>query len=222
VTLVVGARFNGPDGVGNGGYSAGRFAALVGADLGGSGAMVTLRRPVPLDRPLATVGDDAGVLSVLAGDALVAEVARTSVEAVPYAEAAAAEATYPGLVEHPFPRCFVCGPARAPGDGMRLFPGRLGDGRTACTWTPTEDPEPALVWAALDCPGGWASDIEGRPMVLGRLTAQVRGLPAAGEPCVVMGRLLGSEVRKTWTATTAYGADGRELGRAHATWIAVP
>jgi hypothetical protein len=37
-----------------------------------------------------------------------------------------------------------------------------------------------------------------------------------------MGLLLGAEGRKTWTATTAYGADGRELGRAHATWLTIP
>jgi hypothetical protein len=37
-----------------------------------------------------------------------------------------------------------------------------------------------------------------------------------------MGLLLGTEGRKTWTSTTAYGADGRELGRAHSTWIMLP
>jgi hypothetical protein len=36
-----------------------------------------------------------------------------------------------------------------------------------------------------------------------------------------MGQLLGSEGRKTWTASTVYGTDGRELGRAHATWISI-
>ncbi|HEY9377272.1 MAG TPA: hypothetical protein VIQ02_09285, partial [Jiangellaceae bacterium] len=58
-------------------------------------------------------------------------------------------------------------------------------------------------------------------MVLGRMTAQVSAVPAAGEQCIVMGQLLGSEGRKTWTATSAYGADGRELGRAHSTWLTV-
>ena len=46
-------------------------------------------------------------------------------------EAVAASATYPGFSAHPFPTCFVCGPERAEGDGLRLFPGRLPDGRTA-------------------------------------------------------------------------------------------
>jgi hypothetical protein len=107
---------------------------------------------------------------------------------------------------------------------MRLFPGRLGDGRTACVWTVGADlaDQAEFVWAALDCPGGWSAPIEGRPMVLGRMTGEVSTLPTAGEECVVMGLLLGSEGRKVWTATTAYGADGRELGRAHATWITLP
>ena len=132
-------------------------------------------------------------------------------------------ASYPGFALHPFPECFVCGPARSPGDGLRLFPGRLGDSRTACTWTVSAEwsGQPELVWAALDCPGGWSAQIEGRPMVLGRMTAQLQALPETGEECVIMGLLLGAHGRKTWTATTAYGTDGRELGRAHATWLTV-
>ena len=56
-------------------------------------------------------------------------------------------------------------------------------------------------------------------MVLGRMTAAVDALPQAGDPCVVMGRWLGAERRKTFTASTLYDADGRVLGRAQATWI---
>lgn len=228
MTLTVGHRFRGPSASGNGGYVAGLLAARAGAGVGGSGAMVTLRTPPPLDTPLATVADGDGGVRLMHGESLVAEAARSSltVDAVPPvdpARAAAASSAYPGLRVHPFPECFVCGPARAPGDGLRLFPGRLGDGRTACVWTVVPDLAglPELVWAALDCPGGWSAEIEGRPMVLGRMSAAVAALPVAGEECVVMGLLLGSEGRKTWTASTAYGADGRELGRAHATWIAI-
>jgi hypothetical protein len=163
------------------------------------------------------------------GDVTVAEGALSSLAVDPVppvdeATARTASASYPGLVRHPFPECFVCGPARSPGDGLRLFPGRLGDGRTACTWTVAADwaGRPEFVWAALDCPGGWSAEIEGRPMVLGRMTARMQALPSSGEECVVMGLLLGAKGRKTWTATTAYGADGRELGRAHATWLTIP
>ena len=77
----------------------------------------------------------------------------------------------------------------------------------------------AAVWAALDCPGGWAVEIPGRPLVLGRITAQVDALPLMGERCVVMGVLLGRDGRKVYTATTVYDGDGRALARAAATWI---
>jgi len=58
-------------------------------------------------------------------------------------------------------------------------------------------------------------------MVLGRMTAAVDALPRVGDPCVVVGRWLGEERRKTFTASTVYDADGRVLGRAQATWIAL-
>ena len=83
---------------------------------------------------------------------------------------------------HPFPGCLVCGPAREPGDGMRIFPGELGDGVFAAEWTPGEwlsDGEgrvrPEFVWAALDCPTSApvANFGAGPAMVLARLTARL-------------------------------------------------
>jgi hypothetical protein len=228
VTLRVDRRFRGPSDSGNGGYVCGLVAAHAGASVGGPAAEITLRSPPPLDTAMSVVTDDDGVVRLLNGEVTVAEgrhatLAPYPVPPVDAVTARAASTVYPGLVNHPFPECFVCGPARPQGDGLRLFPGRLGDGRTACTWTVSADlaGRPEFVWAVLDCPGGWSAEIEGRPMVLGRMTAQVSALPGAGEECIVMGLFLGTEGRKTWTATAAYGADGRELGRAHATWLAI-
>ena len=134
---MIGARFNGPDGSANGGYTCGRIAEL----LGGS-AEVTLRLPPPLERALVVERDGDG-FRVLDGETVIAEAIRDSVElAVPdtpsWAEAEAAGARYPGFAQHAFPRCFVCGPEREPGDGLRVFAGPLGDGRFAATWTATE------------------------------------------------------------------------------------
>ncbi|MPV36778.1 hypothetical protein GB881_06845 [Georgenia subflava] len=224
--MTVPHRFRGPTTSGNGGWVAGRLAALVGPGV----VTVTLRRPPPLEEELATSGDEGDGVTLVHDGATVAEAQRTPeeslvpVEPVDPGRAVEAAAAYGGRERHPFPECFVCGPARRPGDGMRLTPGRLGDGRTACLWVP--DPDLAgrseMVWAALDCPGGWAAPIEGRPMVLGRMTAHVRATPAAGEECVVMGQVLGGEGRKVFTATSVYGEDGRTLGVARATWIVVP
>lgn len=225
MTFTVYRRFRGPAESGNGGYVSGMFASAAGF----GPTTVTLRTPPPLDVVL-DVSVDNGLGLLTHGDTIVAEAAPAhdtdadlpAVPLVSTAEARAAETLYAGLAKHPFPECFVCGPTRAEGDGMRLFPGRLGDGRSACVWQVTDDlaGRPEFVWAALDCPGGWAAPIEGRPMVLGRMTAHVTDTPSAGEECVVMGYLIGGEGRKTYTATTVYRRD-RVMARARATWITV-
>ena len=124
----------------------------------------------------------------------------------------------------------MCGTDRPAPDGLGLRPGRLPDrpDTVATAWLPDASVAgadgvlpAAMVWAALDCPGGWSSDLAGRPMVLGRITAAVDALPAVGDPCVVVGRHLRDEGRKTFTASTAYDGDGRVLGRAEALWIAL-
>ena len=81
--------------------------------------------------------------------------------------------------------------------------------------------DPAYVWAALDCPGGWTDDLEGRPMVLGRMTAQIDARPVAGETHVVVGRQVSVDGRKTHTASTVYDSGGLAIGRAIHVWIAI-
>ena len=73
-TMTIGARFNGPDGSANGGYTCGRIAALLGRS-----AEVTLRSPPPLERALA-VERDGDRLELLDGETLVAEAVPGSVE----------------------------------------------------------------------------------------------------------------------------------------------
>jgi len=236
--LTVPRRFNGPPSSANGGYLAGRLAAYAGARAGsGTAVAVTLRRPPPLQTPLRVVadGDRPGAVRLLRGDSVLAEAAPGALRqpapaAVGWAAADAASLAYPGLTASPFPGCFTCGPDRAPGDGLRLFPGRLPerpDG-TACPWEPAAsvaDPDgavlPEVVWAALDCPGGWTMDLGGRPAVLGRITAVVDRLPRTGERYVLVGQWLGVDGRKSFTATALYDAGGGLLARAEQVWIAV-
>ncbi|MEU8657725.1 hypothetical protein [Actinoplanes philippinensis] len=216
------ARFNGPPGSGNGGWCAGLFATAAGARVGGPPVRVTLRVPPPLDTGLLL---DGGV--VRAGGVLVAEVddeadTGVPVPAVPLAEASAAARDYPGFATHPFPGCFVCGPDRAPGDGLRIFPGPLPGGRTAAPWTVPGDVAAETMWAALDCPGGWTAISDaGRPFVLGRITATVAALPLPGDECVVVGALAGVDGRKALVDSSVYGPDGRHLAQARATWLAL-
>ncbi|TDC36050.1 hypothetical protein E1211_14535 [Micromonospora sp. 15K316] len=211
------SRYNGPPGSGNGGWSAGVFAA----EAGPGPVEVTLRRPPPLETTLALVDgevrDPAGqvVAEVRPGapvDAVVPPVDR--------ATAVDAATRYPGLVEHPFPGCYVCGPERT--DGLRIFPGRLADGRTAAPFRAPEQVTGATAWAALDCPGGWSVIAPGRPYVLGRMAARVIRLPEPGDECVVTGVTVAVEGRKARVHTSLYGPDGALLAAARATWIALP
>jgi hypothetical protein len=213
------ARFNGPPGSGNGGYSAGTFVGWhVGA--GGAPCEVTLRRPPPLETPLSIVDDQVrGPDGEVVADLASVGPLDTSVPPVSVEEATRAAEDYAGFVEHPFPTCYVCGPERD--DGLRIFPGPLGDGTTAAPWTVPEDVVPATVWAALDCPGGWAVIGAGRPYVLGRIAVEIGTVPAPGDVCVVRGALAETEGRKALVHTTLYGPDGAELARARATWLSV-
>jgi hypothetical protein len=237
VSLTIPARFNGPTGSGNGGVVAGLVAGLTPLT-GGNVAQVTLRKPPPLDRPLS-VRQRADSLELRDGEDLVATSVAVpfaslgeAVSAVPFAVASGVAADYPGFKVHPFPTCFVCGTERSPGSGLGLTPGPLpGDrSRTATPFVlrpshlagnPVADAD-WIMWAALDCPGGWTIDLLGRPAVLGRMSAQVAEVPEPGEECVVVGALDGRDGRKSFSRSTVYGADGRELARAAATWIDLP
>ena len=218
--MIIPKRFNGPPGTGNGGYTSGLVAGCLDAD----GAVdVMLRVPPPLDTEFTVAPSDSGI-AVRHGATLVATARPAEVtEKVPhvsYDDAVAVSHDYPGLTQHPFPTCYSCGPERT--DGLRLFPGRLPDGRTAAPLTVPDDVTPATVWAALDCPGGWTIAIAMRPYVLGRMTGRVDTVPDPGARCVVTGTLLGEDGRKAHVATTLWSADGSQAyATARATWIAL-
>lgn len=206
------ARFNGPPGTGNGGWCAGVLATAAGL------SQVTLRLPPPLETDLQTKDN-----SVYAADRLIATLddgdAGPGVEPVPWDTAVAASRDYPGFTAHPFPTCFVCGPERAEGDGLRIFPGRLPDGRTAAPWTVPDEVSVPLLWAALDCPGGWAAIREDRAYVLGRIAVAVGELPAPGDRCVITGAVADVSGRKALVDSSVHGPEGRRLATARATWI---
>jgi hypothetical protein len=139
-----------------------------------------------------------------------------------FAEAERAVPRFAGFVEHAFPTCFVCGPQRAHGDGLRIF-AAPADGVVATPWVPSEA-RAEQVWAALDCPGAYALEASGRSeLLLGRLHGRVDRVPEPGESCVVAGWPLGREGRKGYAGTAVWSADrGDLLARARATWIAPP
>jgi hypothetical protein len=223
--VIISARFNGPPASGNGGYSAGLFASqLSSSELDGARTVeVTLRRPPPLETELTV--EPGEPTRLMAGDELIAEAVPSRVdddEVVPplaLSEARAAAAEYAGFREHPFPTCFVCGPER--GDGLRIFPGRLPDGRVAAPFAVPDEVSPVLVWAAMDCPSGWAVPLEARPYVLGRMAVRVARLPDPGDECIVVGLMTGQDGRKAHSRSTLYSPDGEVLALARATWVAL-
>ena len=88
-------------------------------------------------------------------------------------------------------------------------------------WTASATCGAAITWAALDCVGGWSEDLAGRPCVLGRMTARSTRSPVVGEPHVVVGRHLGRDGRKSFTASTLYDGAGRIVASARHTWLQV-
>ena len=225
--IVIDRRFRGPPTSGNGGYSCG-----VLGDQFEDVATVTLRRPPPLDVPLHVV-EDEGVLRLYDGDLLIAEAMPDGLDIeIPkpptLEETFTASLGYVGFEDHPFPTCFVCGPDREPGDGLRIFPGPIdGDPLVAAPWEPDASLDGGNglvhrrhVWAALDCPSYFG--LPGRPLaLLGRLTARIDRLPELGKPLVVMGWPIGSDGRKHFAGSALADAEGVIVAHALATWIEI-
>jgi hypothetical protein len=229
-------RFCGPSDSGNGGYACGLVAAHVDGP-----AEVTLRLPPPLEKPLRVERAD-GSVRVLDADQLVAEGVRRHDEdlgvdvpdPVGVADAERAATTsrlHEHPEEHPFPTCFVCGPQRAPDDGLHILVGPVaGRGVAADTWTPATDlagargvVRPEFVWAVLDCSGGvgsWLADpIGGNPFVLGRMAVTIDGPVRAGAPHAVVGWRAAHDGRKVTAGSAIFTGDGELAGLARATWI---
>ncbi len=227
-SLVIETRFRGPPESGNGGYVCGRVA--VSLDLP---VAVRLLAPPPLATSLALSEDpQRNRWQLLHGDRVVAEARHQEIIVTPpvppsYEEAVEASRRCTGLVHHPLPGCFVCGPQRAPGDGLRIFAGEVtGRPIVAAPWTPDESladgsgrVRPEFLWAALDCPGFFAAPHGGALALLGELAAKISRPLEAGTPCVVIGWPIDSAGRRHRTGTAVFGPGGEPIAVAEATWV---
>jgi len=214
-----------------------RYAGFAGRVLGayvggilaeaiGPRAEVTLRRPVPTGSRLQrrVLPDLTATLSI--GDTIVAEGRPGDLDielpdAVSFEEAEQASARYPGHAKHLFPRCFVCGPARQPGDALRIFPGAVpGRPLVAAPWVPDvgfADNEggvlPRIVWSACDCPALWALILAAPRhsldlVVTGSIITNILGRLEAGQPHVVCAWPLGGQRRLLWAGAAVFTATG--------------
>jgi hypothetical protein len=224
-TLIVPPRFCGPPGTANGGYVSGLFAACLP-----SLSRIRLVRPVPIGRPLRIENRGAQHYELLDGEQSIALAEPATLTlAVPkppdYLQAIEASRRYIGFAGHPFPNCFVCGPDRGHGDGLRIFAG-AADGLVAAPWIPdlsVAEPDgkvtAAVMCAALDCPGYFAARSDEVPMLLGEFTAHIDRRVHADSPCVVVGWLMNVSGRKYEVGTALFDGNGQLCARAQALWI---
>ncbi|HET8530772.1 MAG TPA: hypothetical protein VFO08_06465 [Methylomirabilota bacterium] len=216
--VTVNGRFCGSPNIASGGYIAGLLGRLMDGP-----ARVSLEQPVPVDHRLGIERLGDGGLALTDGPVTFAHASAAPLQLEPpapvtYADAEWASERYLGFTEHATPGCFVCGPAREWGDGLAIYPGPIPGRRlVAAPWAP--DPtlfdkhgvvRPEFVWAALDCPIGFAllEAFGRRKLVLSHLTASlIRPLPV-GARWIVMGWPFAAEGRTLLGASAIFSESG--------------
>jgi hypothetical protein len=232
--LIIDARYNGPVGRGNGGYVAGVMAAFLSGD-----AEVRIMRGFPVATPLAIRRHPDGEVSCHLDDQ---ELGRArplelvlQIPPPPTLSAARAAAERFRFLHGSDVRgCYVCSPRRAPGEGLRLFCGPLpdaaGDTIVAGVWEP--GPElldasgqvaPEQVWAALDCPGGYAIAALAPDVgvqLLGTCAASLKQPLRAGASYIVSSwQLAPPQGRKRFMGVAIHGVTGELMACARQTLI---
>ncbi|SEO70750.1 hypothetical protein SAMN02990966_02660 [Rhodospirillales bacterium URHD0017] len=240
-SIVIDRRFCGPPESANGGYVCGMLAGHIGGS-----AEITLLAPPPLGQRLDVVVTEHGVELRQDGTTLATgrrvDIESPEVPVVPLSEARdAVRRSRHDESRHPLPTCFVCGPRRVDGDGLRIIPGPLPSradykaGTVAAPWVPypdlaNEDGAVAaeFIWAALDCPTGYAAvgaqhlGMTGaETILLGRMSARIERRPRPGDRCVVAAWPTGRDGRKLFANSALLSSDGTILAVARATWLLV-
>lgn len=225
ITII--PRYCGPDDSGNGGYVAG----LLAQELEGP-VRVRLKAPPPLEKELSIVPCGKGV-ELRLDDQCVAAAEPTELQEPPpaapsLASARKAQQHYVGFHEHPYRGCFVCGPERREGDGLRIFPGACEEQGEllAASWQPGRDLldvmgklQPEFVWAGLDCPGYFAAARPGENCLLGEMSAVIHEEVPGDRPLISYAWSRGREGRKLYAGTAIADEDGKIYAQSEQTWI---
>ncbi|MEO1042514.1 MAG: hypothetical protein AAFX52_09490 [Pseudomonadota bacterium] len=225
-TVSIASRFCGPKQSGNGGYVAGLLAKSIDGP-----AEIRLRAKPPLER-LLTIASDGDEAALLDGDMIVATARRASftvnVPEAPSKEALDEARLAYQSYSHVLPHCFVCGPKRAPNDGLRIFAGPVdGTSVNADFWTPdaslgdgTGLVASEFLWAALDCPSAFSLRLTDQFILLGSLAADIRRRPKVGEPLIAMGWPREQpDGRKRPASSALMTLDGEVIAVANSIWI---
>jgi hypothetical protein len=221
--------FCGPPSSANGGYAAGVTAGILGG-----AARVSLPKPPPVERLLTVRSAESGV-KVFDEDELVLSAkprsGRLDVRPpeIDLARARAATAIPEILANHRAPTCVVCGPDRA--DGFRILPGSLGPGLVATSWrVPAidrregEEVASPIVWAALDCPGGWCFEgthTEFVPVLVSQ-TVDILKPIRTGDELIVVAWATGRAERMLRASTALLDFSGEPLAVSSQTCVAAP
>jgi hypothetical protein len=240
--VVIEKRFCGPPKSGNGGYVCGLLAAHVDGD-----AEITLLAPPPLGQRLDVVAGEHGMeLKKEETTLAIARAVHIDVPEVPIVDFSGAQdavrRSHYDQSRHPLPMCFVCGPARRDGDGLRIVPGPLPPcpghetGTLAAPWVPYANLAASgdgavareFIWAALDCPTGYAAvgarhlGMTGdETILLGRMSARIERQPRPGDRCIIVAWPTGRDGRKLFADSALLNAEGETLAVARATWLVV-
>jgi hypothetical protein len=249
ISVMIEKRFCGPPKSANGGYVCGLLAAHIDGD-----AEVTLLAPPPLGQRLDLVAGEHGVelrekARILAtGRGVRLDVPEPPIVSFSEAQDAVDRSPY-DQGRHPLPMCFVCGPARAHGDGLRIMPSPLPfplpsplpsrtdckTGALAAPWVPYSDlagedgaVAGEFIWAALDCPTGFAGAgarhlgmTGAETILLGRMGARIERRPYPGDRCTIVAWPTGRDGRKLFANSALLSSDGKVLAIAKATWLLV-
>ncbi|MFP5331976.1 MAG: PaaI family thioesterase [Acidimicrobiia bacterium] len=225
--ITIPRRFQGIEGIAQGGHLAGLVAQTLDAEIA-----VRFRRPCPLDTPLTLDAGGAGHV-LRDGEATILEVAGDDrrPNPPPPVSLEQAEMGRQWAERQPFAQnirtCFSCG------DSSHSFGVHAGlvDGAaiaatpfTYPTWTVSGGRvEPRFVWAPIDCAAGWrvALGEDGRPAVTGQLRVSIVSPPLAGEPLIAVAAAEQWEGRTRAARSAIYRPDGELVASADSIWVAV-
>jgi hypothetical protein len=243
-TVIIPERFKGPPQSGNGGYVSGAFAAFL-PPIPNRCPEITLRSPIPLDTlmQIEPLNDqETGEVRVMHEQTLIAE---CRMIASPFETLAIPPCPDPRRIQAALPHslafkqninpllpnqqgfhpiCFCCGAEHE--TGLRVFPAPLEEGHVGALWA-TEDawgvrgkmPE-AFLWTALDCPAQFAYMNQSiKTGLMGRMTAEILSVPAAGQTLIVSAWTIAIEGKKHFAGSAIFDLDQTLLARAITVWI---
>jgi hypothetical protein len=228
--IRIGAWFQGPTGVGQGGWTAHRFTSRLDQPV-----TTAIRAPIPLETDLAVRGGDDR-WELVGPDGTVHMVADrwepvfADTDAIEIGEAVHARRRFEDLVtDHPVPFCFSCGIQH---DSMNVHAGPIGDDRFATDWTVPDWAvgaggriDSGALWAAIDCCAAWWVGYSRERRVAFTVQYAVEELhplePGATYALVGWSGDANPEWdgRKRHAASAAFDAGGRCVARSVSFWV---